>query len=115
MVRSAADGSGASGAIEPLAAVGRLLPSGVTNGSGGGPSHGASTRASWPSAAQRPGQAEHLALHAARHRQAVGADEADAHRGNRTRWATTWDVRERGWPVPGGPERFGWPQPNTDP
>ena len=48
IVRSAADASGASGAIEPLAAVGRLLPSGVTNASGGGPSHGPSTRASWP-------------------------------------------------------------------
>ena len=46
IVRSAADASGASGAIEPLAAVGRLLPSGVTNASGGGPSHGPSTRAS---------------------------------------------------------------------
>ena len=40
-MRSAADGSGAIGATEPLAAVGMLLPSGVTNGSGGGPSHGA--------------------------------------------------------------------------
>src|SRR5215218_2375120 len=48
IVRIAADASGASGAIEPLAAVGRLLPSGVTNDSGGGPSHGPRTRASWP-------------------------------------------------------------------
>ncbi len=47
-MRIAADASGASGAIDPLAAVGRLLPSGVTNDSGGGPSHGPSTRASWP-------------------------------------------------------------------
>jgi hypothetical protein len=46
IVRSAADGSGASGAIEPFADVGRLLPSGVTNGSGGGPSQGPSTRTS---------------------------------------------------------------------
>ena len=46
MVRSAADASGASGAIDPLAAVGRLLPRGVTNASGGGPSHGPSTRVS---------------------------------------------------------------------
>ncbi|CAB4764779.1 unannotated protein [freshwater metagenome] len=46
IVRSAAEGSGASGAVEPFAAVGRLLPSGVTNGSGGGPSQGPSTRAS---------------------------------------------------------------------
>jgi hypothetical protein len=45
-VLSAAAGSGASGAIEPLAAVGRLSPRGVTNGSGGGPSHGARTRTS---------------------------------------------------------------------
>ncbi len=47
-MRSDADGSGASGAIEPLAAVGRLLPSGVTNVAGGGPSHGPSTRTSMP-------------------------------------------------------------------
>ena len=50
MVRSAADGSGASGAIEPFAEVGRLLPSGVTNVAGGGPSHGPSTRTSIPDA-----------------------------------------------------------------
>ena len=37
-MRNAADGSGASGTIEPFAAVGKLFPSGVTNGSGGGPS-----------------------------------------------------------------------------
>ena len=49
-MRSWADGSGASGATEPLAAVGTLRPSGVTPASGGGPSQGASTRASWPSA-----------------------------------------------------------------
>ena len=47
-VRSTAAGSGASGATDPLAAVGRLSPSGVTNGSGGGPSHGPSTRTSCP-------------------------------------------------------------------
>ena len=35
----------ASGASDPFAAVGRLLPSGVTNAVGGGPSHGPSTRA----------------------------------------------------------------------
>ncbi len=45
-VRSAADGSGASGATDPLAAVGNELPSEVTKLSGGGPSHGPSTRAS---------------------------------------------------------------------
>ena len=57
MVRSEHDGSGASGAIEPLAEVGRLLPSGVTNVAGGGPSHGASTRTSmpiWRSSRARP-------------------------------------------------------------
>ena len=48
IVRNAADGSGASGTIEPFAAVGKLLPSGVTNGSGGGPSQGPRTRASCP-------------------------------------------------------------------
>ena len=40
--------SGATGATEPFDAVGRLLPSGVTNSSGGGPSHGASTLVSYP-------------------------------------------------------------------
>ena len=49
MVRMAHDGSGAMGAIDPLAAVGMLLPRGITPTSGGGPSHGPSTRASWPS------------------------------------------------------------------
>ena len=48
MVRNDAEGSGASGAIEPFAAVGTLLPSGVTYVAGGGPSHGPSTRASRP-------------------------------------------------------------------
>ena len=46
MVRSAAGTSGARGATEPLAAWGRLLPRGVTKLSGGGPSHGPSTRTS---------------------------------------------------------------------
>ena len=46
MVRSWADGSGAMGATDPLAAVGTLLPRGVTPASGGGPSHGPSTRTS---------------------------------------------------------------------
>src|SRR6478735_3529143 len=49
IVRSWADGSGAMGAIEPLAGVGMLSPRGVTPGSGGGPSHGPRTRTSWPS------------------------------------------------------------------
>ena len=48
IVRSWAAGSGASGATEPLAAAGTLLPSGVTQASGGGPSQGPSTRVSWP-------------------------------------------------------------------
>ena len=50
IVRSAAGTSGASGATDPLTAVGRLLPRGVTNDSGGGPSHGPRTRTSWPCA-----------------------------------------------------------------
>ena len=79
MVRSCADGSGASGATEPLAAVGMLLPSGVTQPSGGGPSHGPSTRASWPLARSARHQPEHLRLHAAGHGEAVGADQADPH------------------------------------
>ena len=45
MRRSWAEGSGAIGATEPLAAVGMLLPSGVTHPSGGGPSDGARTLA----------------------------------------------------------------------
>ncbi len=48
MVRSCAEGSGATGAIEPLAAVGTLTPKGVTPASGGTPSAGASTRVGWP-------------------------------------------------------------------
>ena len=48
MRRSWAGRSGATGAIDPLAAVGMLLPSGVTQASGGGPSHGAMTRVGWP-------------------------------------------------------------------
>ena len=47
-VRSAADGSGAIGATEPLAERGSESPSGVMKLSGGGPSHGPSTRVSWP-------------------------------------------------------------------
>jgi hypothetical protein len=41
---------GAMGATEPLAASGTHIPSGVTPPSGGGPSHGPSTRTSCPSA-----------------------------------------------------------------
>ncbi len=48
MVRRAQAGSGAMGATEPLAASGTDFPSGVTPASGGGPSHGASTRTSCP-------------------------------------------------------------------
>ena len=48
MARSWQEGSGATGAIEPLAIAGRLLPRGVTLGSGGGPSHGPSTRVGCP-------------------------------------------------------------------
>ena len=75
-----ADGSGASGATEPLAAVGMLLPRGVTPAVG----RRAVARAEHPDlvarAPQRPGQPEHLALHAAGHGEAVRADEADPHR-----------------------------------
>ncbi len=55
MRRSWAEGSGAIGATEPLAAVGIELPSGVTQPSGGGPSEGASTRpgAPWPAGSGR--------------------------------------------------------------
>ena len=48
IARSWHEGSGATGAMEPLAIVGRLLPSGVTLVSGGGPSHGPSTRVGCP-------------------------------------------------------------------
>ena len=77
MVRSWHDGSGAIGATEPLAAVGIDRPSGVTPASGGGPSHGPSTRTSWPEVRSARAKPEHLALHAAGHRQAVRADQAD--------------------------------------
>ena len=48
MVRSAADGSGAMGAIDPLPAAGTDAPRGVIQLSGGGPSQGANTLASTP-------------------------------------------------------------------
>jgi hypothetical protein len=48
MVLSAQEKSGAIGATDPLAAIGTELPRGVTDASGGGPSHGPSTRASTP-------------------------------------------------------------------
>ena len=80
IVRSCADGSGASGATEPFAAVGTLRPRGVTPASGGGPSHGPEHAHLVARAAQSPGQAQHLALHAARDGQRVRADQADAHR-----------------------------------
>ena len=48
MVRRAQEKSGAIGAIEPLEASGIELPSGITDESGGGPSQGPRTRASWP-------------------------------------------------------------------
>ena len=76
-MRSAAAGSGASGAIDPLAAVGRLSPSGVTNDSGGGPSHGAEHPRLVSLAAKLAGEPEHLGLHAAGDRQAVRAHHAD--------------------------------------
>ena len=79
MVRNDAEGSGASGAIEPLAAVGTLLPSGVTYVAGGGPSHGPSTRFE-PHPPQHPGQSHDPGLHAARNGQGVGAHEADTQR-----------------------------------
>ncbi len=50
IVRRAADGSGAMGAIEPLPAAGTDAPRGVIQLSGGGPSQGASTLASTPMA-----------------------------------------------------------------
>ena len=80
MVRSWAEGSGAIGATEPLAAVGTLRPRGVTPASGGGPSHGPEHAHLVAEAAQRAGQAEHLTLDAAGDGQRVGADQADAHR-----------------------------------
>ena len=57
IVLSAHDTSGASGATEPLTAVGMLWPRGVIPASGGTPSQGASTRTRWPrrrSARARP-------------------------------------------------------------
>ncbi len=56
-VRCAATLPGAIGEIEPLLSTLVLGPTDITNGVGGGPSHGASTRVSWPisrSARARP-------------------------------------------------------------
>ena len=83
-MRNAAAGSGASGAIDPLAAVGRLSPSGVTNDAGGGPSHGAEHPRLVSLPAQLAGQPEHLGLHAAGNRQAVRAHQADPQHDERT-------------------------------
>ena len=66
MVRRAALMSGAMAAIDPLAAVGIELPSGVTNVSGGGPSHGPRTRASIPRSRRARPRPEDLTLHPAR-------------------------------------------------
>ena len=96
-MRSAAAGSGASGAIDPLAAVGRLSPSGVTNDSGGGPSHGAEHPRLVPLPPQLAGQPEHLGLHAAGDRQAVRAHHADPQTHPR-RTVSAWS-RARRWPT----------------
>jgi hypothetical protein len=66
IVRSTADGSGASGAIEPFATVGRLSPSGVTKPSGGGPSHGPEHPGLDASTAELARHAERLRLDAHR-------------------------------------------------
>ena len=79
MVRSWAAGSGASGATEPLAAAGTLLPSGVTNGVGRRAVAGRQHPGLVAPAAQGAGQPEHLALDPAGDREAVGAQQADAH------------------------------------
>ncbi len=50
IVRRAAAGSGAIGATEPFPAAGTDAPRGVTQAAGGGPSQGARTWASTPSA-----------------------------------------------------------------
>ena len=59
---------------------GTLRPSGVTPASGGGPSHGAEHAHLVAERAQRAGEPEHLALHAAGDGQGVRADQPDAHR-----------------------------------
>ena len=98
-MRSAADGSGASGAIDPLAAVGRLLPSGVTNALG----RRAVARPEDPRLVALPpqlaGQPQHLALHAAGHGQAVRADQPDPQRHAATVGDGTGAARVpgRGW------------------
>ena len=83
MVRSWAAGSGAIGAMEPLAAVGRLVAE------RGDPAVGRRTvaRAEHPDVVARraaaPGQAQHLPLHATGDGEAVGADDPDAHAARR--------------------------------
>ena len=103
MVRSWADGSGAIGAIEPFTAVGMLSPSGVTPGVGRRAVAGAEHPDLVAEGPQRPGEREHLALHAAGQGEAVGADEADAHGsahriGRRRR--PTGPTAGRGWGLP---------------
>ena len=79
MVRSVPARSGATGAIDPLAAVGMLLPSGRDEQLG----RRAVARRQHPGLvaepAQHPGQPEHLGLHTTWHGEAVGADQADPH------------------------------------
>ena len=61
---------------------GPTRPSGVTPASGGGPSQGPSTRASWPSVRRARAEAEHLGLHAAGDGEAVGRHQPDPHHGS---------------------------------
>ena len=79
MVRRAALMSGAMAAMDPLAAVGMELPSGVTNVSGGGPSHGPEDPGVDAEVAQGLGQAEDLSLHSSREGEAVWAHQTDPH------------------------------------
>ncbi len=79
MVRSWAAGSGASGATEPLAAAGTLLPSGVTHGVGRRSVAGRQDPGLVAPLAEGAGQPEDLALDPAGDGQAVRAEQADAH------------------------------------
>ena len=70
---------GGDGGHRAVAGRRHRAPRGETQVSGGGPSQGASTLRLDAHAPHRPGDAEHLVLHAARDAQAVRADDAYAH------------------------------------
>ena len=91
MVRSWAEGSGAIGSDRPVGGGGDAVAERGDAGVGGWAVAGAEHPHVVAHAPQGAGQAEHLPLDAAGEREAVGADDADAHESNAR------------WPRAGGP------------